>query len=140
MTDARDIVIVGAGIVGCAVAYELARRGASVEVVDMREAGQGATQASAGMHDLIDAACEVVPHGWTAGFLGARVGLRPASTDGLPIIGASRVVPNLMYATAHHRNGILLAPVTAVLVADAMLDNRVDALLGPVSPFRFGNL
>lgn len=49
MTDARDIVIVGAGIVGCAVAYELARRGASVEVVDMREAGQGATQASAGM-------------------------------------------------------------------------------------------
>ncbi|MBI4484603.1 MAG: glycine oxidase ThiO [Acidobacteria bacterium] len=104
------------------------------------EAGFDERATTAGVHDLIDAACEVVPRGWTAGFLGARVGLRPASTDGPPIIGASRVVPNLMYATAHHRNGVLLAPVTAVLVADAMLDNRVDALLGPVSPLRFGNL
>src|SRR5438876_9935205 len=44
-----DIVGVGAGIVGCAVAYELARRGASVEVVDARPVGMGATQASAGV-------------------------------------------------------------------------------------------
>src|SRR6266550_8146715 len=44
-----DIVVVGAGIVGCAVAYELARRGASVEVVDSRPVGMGATQASAGV-------------------------------------------------------------------------------------------
>src|SRR6266851_5094563 len=44
-----DIVVVGAGIVGCAVAYELARRGVSVEVVDDRAPGMGATQASAGV-------------------------------------------------------------------------------------------
>src|SRR6184192_4188125 len=44
-----DVVIVGAGIVGCAVAYELARRGASVQVVDERAPGMGATQASAGV-------------------------------------------------------------------------------------------
>src|SRR5438034_9852835 len=44
-----DIVVVGAGIVGCAVAHELARRGASVQVVDERPAGMGATQASAGV-------------------------------------------------------------------------------------------
>src|SRR2546427_3670953 len=44
-----DILVVGAGIVGCAVAYELARRGASVEVVDERPVGMGATQASAGV-------------------------------------------------------------------------------------------
>src|SRR5262249_25235928 len=44
-----DIVVVGAGIVGCSVAYELARRGASVQVVDERPAGMGATQASAGV-------------------------------------------------------------------------------------------
>src|SRR5207302_11254582 len=44
-----DIVIVGAGIVGCACAYELARRGASVEVVDERASGLGATQAWAGV-------------------------------------------------------------------------------------------
>ena len=34
-----------------------------------------------------------------------------------------------MYATAHYRNGILLAPLTAALVADAMLDNRIDPAL-----------
>jgi len=44
-----DIIVVGAGIVGCAVAHELARRGASVQIVDERPAGMGATQASAGV-------------------------------------------------------------------------------------------
>ncbi|MES1255381.1 MAG: FAD-dependent oxidoreductase, partial [Acidobacteriota bacterium] len=44
-----DIVVVGGGIVGCAVAYELARRGASVTVLEEREVGRGATHASAGM-------------------------------------------------------------------------------------------
>src|SRR5258707_12093873 len=45
----REIVVVGVGIVGCAIAYELARRGASVVVVDDRAHGMGATQASAGV-------------------------------------------------------------------------------------------
>src|SRR5919202_1552560 len=45
----RDIIVVGAGIVGCAVAHELTRRGASVELVDERPIGMGATQASAGV-------------------------------------------------------------------------------------------
>jgi len=44
-----DIVVIGAGIIGCATAYELARRGVSVQVVDDRPAGMGATQASAGV-------------------------------------------------------------------------------------------
>jgi glycine/D-amino acid oxidase-like deaminating enzyme len=81
-----------------------------------------------------------VPHAWTAGFRGARVGLRPATADDLPVIGPSVAVPNLMYATGHYRNGVLLAPLTAQLVADAMLDNRIDPLLAPVSPSRFGEL
>ena len=45
----RDILVVGAGVIGCAVTYELARRGAPVELIDARPAGQGATQASAGI-------------------------------------------------------------------------------------------
>src|SRR5947208_8285990 len=44
-----DIVVVGAGIIGCAVAFELARRGASVQLLEQRSAGMGATQASAGI-------------------------------------------------------------------------------------------
>jgi len=66
--------------------------------------------------------------------------LRPASPDELPIIGASTVVPNLVYATAHFRNGILLAPLTATLVADALLEGRVDPLLALADPARFGAL
>ncbi|MGE0043743.1 MAG: glycine oxidase ThiO [Vicinamibacterales bacterium] len=44
-----EVLIVGAGIVGCAVAERLAAAGASVRVLDPRPAGQGATQASAGV-------------------------------------------------------------------------------------------
>ena len=43
-----------------------------------------------------------------------------------------------MYATAHYRNGILLAPLTAMLVADAMLDNRFDPALAAFAPQRLG--
>src|SRR5688572_25140320 len=41
----------------------------------------------AGVHDLLDSACELVPHVREATFVGARVGLRPATADGMPIIG-----------------------------------------------------
>lgn len=109
--------------------------GATVE-----DAGFDERTTAAGVRDLLDAVCEIVPHAWQAGFLGARVGLRPATTDGLPVIGPSSVMANLMYATGHYRNGILLAPLTAQLVADAMLENRIDPLLAAVSPSRFGDL
>src|SRR5262249_38723634 len=49
MSGSADVVVVGAGIVGCAVADELARRGASVQIVDERATAMGATQASAGV-------------------------------------------------------------------------------------------
>ncbi len=93
-----------------------------------------------GVHDLLQAAAEVVPHAWSVTFRGARVGLRPATTDELPIIGRSPSISTLMYATGHYRNGILLAPLTAQLVADSLLDGRADPLLGVVSPSRFSGL
>src|SRR5262245_55217939 len=48
-TRSSNILVIGAGIVGCAVAYELTRRGAQVQIIDDRLPGMGATQASAGM-------------------------------------------------------------------------------------------
>jgi glycine oxidase len=102
------------------------------------EAGFDERVTVAGVRDLLDAACEITPHAWTASFAGARAGLRPGTPDGLPVIGASQVVPNLMYATGHYRNGVLLSPLTAQLVADVMLDDRADPALAAVSPARFG--
>jgi len=109
--------------------------GATVE-----DAGFDERVTVAGVQGLLEAACAVVPRARTAGFMSARVGLRPATADDLPVIGPSAVVPNLMYATGHYRNGVLLAPLTAKLVADAMIDNRMDPLLELVKPSRFGAL
>jgi glycine oxidase len=104
------------------------------------EAGFDERTTVAGVRDLLEAACDLLPHAWTAGFLGARVGLRPATPDGLPIIGASALRPNLFYATGHYRNGVLLAPLTAQLVADAMLEDRFDPRLAALTAQRFGDL
>ena len=109
--------------------------GATVEDVGFEE-----RTTVAGVRDLMEAAAEIIPAVWSAGFAGAYAGLRPATADGLPIIGASRVLPNLMYATGHYRNGVLLTPLTAALVADAMLEKRIDPALAGISPQRFGDL
>jgi glycine oxidase len=109
--------------------------GATVE-----EAGFDERATVAGVRDLLEAVSDLVPHAWSAAFRGVRVGLRPATLDNLPVIGASRVVPNVMYATGHYRNGVLLAPLTAQLVADAMLEQKIDPLLASLTPARFGDL
>jgi glycine oxidase len=109
--------------------------GATVE-----EAGFDERTTAAAVRDLIDAACELVPRAWTAGFRAAKAGLRPGTPDGFPIIGPSARLPNVMYATGHYRNGVLLAPLTAKIVAEAMLEGRIDPVLVSTSPSRFGDL
>jgi glycine oxidase len=106
----------------------------------MEEAGFDERATVAGVRDLLEAACDIVPHASTAAFDGVRVGLRPGTSDGLPIIGRSRIVQNLIYATGHFRNGVLLAPLTAKLVADAVLQRHDDPALVAVGPGRFGDL
>jgi glycine oxidase len=93
----------------------------------------------AGVRDLLDAATDLVPGLWQQTFAEARVGLRPATPDELPIIGRSHVVPGLVYATGHFRNGVLLAPLTARLVADLVLEGVEDEVLASTSPQRFGD-
>jgi glycine oxidase len=107
--------------------------GATVE-----EAGFDERATVAGVRDLLEAACDVVPQAWNAGFRAARVGLRPGTSDNLPIVGPSAALPGLFFATGHYRNGVLLAPLTAELVAAAMIDNRFDPMLTPIGPARFG--
>jgi len=91
---------------------------------------------AAGVRDLLDAVCELLPEAWRATFLEARAGLRPATGDGLPIIGRSTRVEGLVYATGHYRNGVLLAPLTASLVADLILEGREDPDLRVTAPGR----
>src|SRR5690606_12593898 len=64
-------------------------------------------------------------------------GLRPATRDGWPLLGKLADAPNVIVATGHYRNGILLSPVTAASVC-ALLDER-DTLvrLTAFAPERF---
>ena len=90
--------------------------GATVEDVGFDE-----RVTAGGVKTLLDAASEVLPGIADATFLDARVGLRPSTASGLPVIRRSAERPALIYATGHFRNGILLAPLTASLVADLVL-------------------
>ena len=65
-------------------------------------------------------------------------GFRPVTPDELPILGASSC-DNLYLATGHYRNGILLAPVTAALLANLILEGKSDPLLSHFSWQRFSH-
>jgi glycine oxidase len=104
----------------------------------MEEVGYDERTTAAGVRDLLDAACDLLPDAWSATFLDARAGLRPASADGLPIVGPSSASGRVVYATGHFRNGIMLAPLTAQLVADYLLEGKHDPALDVLSPARFG--
>ncbi|PYQ11750.1 MAG: glycine oxidase ThiO [Acidobacteria bacterium] len=69
-----------------------------------------------------------------ADFAGSWSGLRPGTSDGLPLLGPVR--PGLLAATGHYRNGILLAPVTAALLAEWILRGKTSHSLEPFSPHR----
>jgi glycine oxidase len=95
---------------------------------------------AAGVRDLLEAGCMLVPHLWQASFEEVRVGLRPASPDGLPIVGMSEVLPGLVYATGHYRNGVLLTPLTAALVRDLVMGAALDSEFDVLKPSRVGRL
>ena len=106
--------------------------GATVE-----EAGFDERATADGVRELLDAACELLPAARGATFLGVRVGLRPATPDELPVIGSDPDVPGLIHASGHYRNGVLLAPITAKLVADLVVEGREDAALKNFRVSRF---
>ena len=87
--------------------------GATVEHVGFDE-----RVTAAGVQALLNAATSVLPGIGDAAFIDARVGLRPATPTGLPLIRRSTQHPAIVYATGHFRNGVLLAPLTAKVVAD----------------------
>ena len=63
-------------------------------------------------------------------------GLRPVARDGWPVLGAMGT-PGLYAASGHGRNGILLAPLTGDLIAEAILHDRVPPIMRPFLPDRF---
>lgn len=64
-------------------------------------------------------------------------GLRPATQDGYPLIGKLKGAGHVIWATGHYRNGILLSPVTAKLVADLIDESVEGSMLKSFAPERF---
>jgi glycine oxidase ThiO len=91
-----------------------------------------------GVRSLLTAAVSVAPVLDGARFLEVRVGLRPKTPDELPAIGRSSTMHHVFYAIGLYRNGVLLAPLTATMVADLVLDRREHPDLARVRPDRLG--
>jgi glycine/D-amino acid oxidase-like deaminating enzyme len=90
----------------------------------------------AGVSDLTNAVRRLLPGSAQAAVDAVRVGLRPATPDGLPWIGPLSAAPRVVMATGHYRNGVLLAPLTADLVSRLIVDGESDPALAMVSPDR----
>jgi glycine oxidase len=106
----------------------------------------GATVEEAGFDKRVDpdtirrfqqAAAKIVPAIADMRLHEAWAGLRPGSPDDLPILGAT-ALPGYYAATGHYRDGIMLAPVTALVMTQLLTGRQTDFELTAFSPLRFG--
>ena len=90
-----------------------------------------------GMNAIKSMALEIAPGLADLPVIDSWAGFRPRAQDGLPVLGSCQEIGGLFYATGHYRNGILLAPITGKVIADAIVDGVMRAGLNAFSPDRF---
>ncbi|WP_211271817.1 glycine oxidase ThiO [Micromonospora rosaria] len=86
---------------------------------------------------LLRAAVDLVPDLAEYDLVETVAGLRPGTPDNAPVLGPLPGRPGVVVATGHHRHGIVLAPVTADLIADLVVTGTPDPLLAPFGADRF---
>jgi len=91
-----------------------------------------------GLSFLLLNGIRVAPAYANATFLEARIGLRPSSPDGMPILGAVPGWDGVSLAIGHSADGVLLSPITGLLIAQRVLGQSPDMSLEPFSLHRFG--
>lgn len=106
--------------------------GATVE-----DAGFDKTVTTDGIDFLRDHALEISPSLVNLEISEKWAGLRPFAADGLPVLGAFPGIENLFVATAHYRNGILLAPLTAKILAEKIIERKDSKYLEIFNTRRF---
>ncbi len=89
--------------------------GATVE-----EQGFDTAVTAGGVHELLREAYRLVPEVAEMELVEALAALRPASPDNLPLVGPAAGLEGLIWASGHFRNGILLAPLAAARVLEAL--------------------
>jgi glycine oxidase len=91
-----------------------------------------------GLLALIEGAWRAVPAIEELPVAETWVGFRPGSRDDAPMLGPSGI-DRLVVATGHHRNGILLTPITAMTISSYVLTGRVPKIVLPFTPQRFAD-
>jgi glycine oxidase len=107
--------------------------GATVE-----ERGFDASLTAGGLLSLLEAAWRALPAIEELPVLESWAGFRPGSRDDAPILGPAPV-EGLVLATGHHRNGILLAPVTVEAISRLVLTGEIADAIRPFGLDRFGD-
>ena len=101
------------------------------------ERGFDTTVTAGATRELLDDAAAIVPGVDELELVETIAGLRPTTPDNAPVIGPS-AVDGLVLATGHHRNGVLLAPITADAVTAILTGAEVDPILLAAHPERTG--
>jgi glycine oxidase len=83
------------------------------------------------------AAWDLIPKLKGVPFERAWCGVRSATADGLPVVDRVPGCENLWVATGHHRNGVLLAPITGLLLAQWLTEGAVADELAPLRADRW---
>jgi glycine oxidase len=118
-------------------AYLVPRRDGRLLVgATVEEKGYDTTLTAGGVLTLLEAAWRAVPAVEELPIEEMWVGHRPGSRDDAPILGAGPL-RGLIYATGHHRNGILLTPITADTIARLVLEDVTDPAIRPFGIDRF---
>jgi glycine oxidase len=105
----------------------------------VEERGFDSSLTAGGLLALIEGAWRAVPAIEELPIAETWVGFRPGSRDDAPMLGPSGI-DGLIIATGHHRNGILLTPVTAAVISACVLNGRLPEIALPFSPDRFTRL
>ncbi|MGW4022359.1 glycine oxidase ThiO [Streptomyces sp. NPDC005009] len=101
------------------------------------EMGWDTTVTAGGVYELLRDAHELVPGITELPLTETLAGLRPASPDNAPLLGPTEL-EGLLLATGHHRNGVLLTPVTGDVMAEALITGVLPEVARPFTPRRFG--
>ncbi|WKE72153.1 glycine oxidase ThiO [Streptomyces sp. WP-1] len=101
------------------------------------ELGWDTTVTAGGVYELLRDAHELVPGITELPLTETRAGLRPGSPDNAPLLGPSGL-DGLLLATGHHRNGVLLTPVTGDVMGQLLAGGPLPEEARPFTPERFG--
>ncbi len=108
--------------------------GATVE-----ERGFDTAVTAGGVHELLRESYRLLPDVAEMELVEAMAGLRPGTPDNLPLIGPG-ALDGLILATGHHRNGILLAPLTGEAIAELLDCGQLPSTVAPAAPARLAHL